>query len=93
MNKLYKDGEETMPSSEEYAATLRAQGWSDEPPKTLPKEEVLPTEKGEALPADFPHRDRLIAAGVTTVEQANILFRGMTARMLDSVRDELRTMK
>lgn len=59
MIRMTRDGEITVPSSEEYAKQLEAEGW------TYLAEPVEPV----ALPEDFPMRAELATLGVTNTTQ------------------------
>lgn len=59
MLRMTKDGETTVPSSEEYAKQLEAQGWTYVADPVEPK----------PLPEDFPMRAELTTLGVTNTTQ------------------------
>lgn len=76
LQKMYKDGQETMPSSEEYMDILSQDGWS-----------VTPPPDPNALPDDLPLRDLL---GGLTLPQVKALFRRLNVKMLDKIKEALK---
>lgn len=79
LQKMYKNGEETMPSSEEYMEHLFKEGWSLTPP--------APPPNLDALPDDLPLRDLL---GGLTLPQVKALFKKLNPKMLDKIKEALR---
>lgn len=79
LQKMYKDGQETMPSSEEYMDRLFKEGWSITSP--------APPPDPNALPDDLPLRDLL---GGLTLPQVKALFRKLNVKMLDKIKEALK---
>lgn len=79
LQKMYKNGEETMPSSEEYMERLFSEGWSIVPP--------VPPPDPNALPDDLPLRDLL---GGLTLPQVKELFKRLNSKMLDKIKEALK---
>lgn len=79
LQKMYKDGEETMPSSEEYMRRLFSEGWSVVPP--------IPPPDPNALPADLPLRSLF---GGLTLPQVRELVKRLNPKMLDKIKEALK---
>lgn len=76
MLRMTKDGETTVPSSEEYARQLETEGWT-----YLTEGLVQP----KPLPSDFPMREELAALGITTTTQVEhflVQFSGVKLSLL-----------
>lgn len=76
LQKMYKDGQETMPSSEEYMDILFKEGWSITSP--------APPPDPNALPDDLPLRDLL---GGLTLPQVKALTKRLTPKNVAKLQD------